>query len=95
VDEKGVINIPHSTWQFIGDPSPEIDLAWESLISGMYLRSLKSALCTEEWIGRYFAITKDEAISIYGDRYEELWNAEVGGYTAGQAPRSVLLCFSG
>jgi hypothetical protein len=36
-----------------------------------------------EYAGRYFTVSKEEAIDIFGNRYEELWSEFVGGYTAG------------
>ena len=35
--ENGTMSMPPSP--YVGEPSPEIDEAWDALISGIYLRS--------------------------------------------------------
>ena len=93
LDADGHTTLPHMSTLYSGAPKPEIDWAWHDLIGGKHESVLYSSRL---WVtlvrsGRYFIVSKEEAISIFGDRYEETWSDEGGGYYSGYAARSHYL----
>lgn len=74
---------------YVGQPSPEVDQAWEELIWGMPLPSLKLHLTT---LGSYFSATEDEVKAQWPNNWEEFWDEMRGGYTVGVDMFHTLHC---
>lgn len=95
--KNGTFAVPNpGSVRYTGTPSREVDEAWEDLTRGTcYVPTTKLhlwTLLTARYIciGRYFRITKEEAIEAFGEARDEYWNDAVGGYMAGYVWRCHL-----
>lgn len=79
--------VPHpDPIQYVGEPSPEIDRAWEKLTWGTIARSKTIDQNANRALGRYILITKEEAVATLADTFgdvEQFWSPKRGGYIGG------------
>jgi hypothetical protein len=83
---------------YTGNPSPEVDAAWEELVGGMcqLLPILIVTLLTlSREIERDFLITEEEAKALWPSDYQMHWDNRHGGYWVGLEMFHALHCVVG
>lgn len=82
--EEFVEYLPGET-KYVGEPSDEIDEAWNELTKSELLHSsLKPGqrVLTRSNIGRFFLLSEAEAKAQFGPSYTRYWNDGWNGYAA-------------
>lgn len=93
--DNGTLYIPNpDAIKYVGEPSAEIDKAWEDLTDGKFPKTVRESMTETIALDRYILITEEEARDTWGSEYVGFWDPYRGGYEVGLDVFHTLHCLN-